>query len=143
MIKERPVNGVIKFLIGVAFGMLIVGCGEQRNESLPQLHVVTGTVKCDGAPLEKGEIIFEGKCDAELALAPPVAAIVNGTYEAAVGQGTKTVRISSPTEVGKPDVTGVRAIKETIAPAFNTQSTITVEISPGDGNQFDFDVKSR
>lgn len=141
--RVRTIDGGRAFLIGVTFGTLIVGCGEQRNESLPQLHTVKGSVRCDGDPLQKGEIIFEGMSDAQLALAPPVGSIVNGMYEVAASEGPKTVRISAPTEVGEPDVTGVRAIKETIAPAFNTNSTLTVEISPGDGNQFDFDVKSR
>ena len=141
--KVRTIDSGMAFLISVTFGTLIVGCGEQRNESLPQLHTVKGTVRCDGNPLQKGEIIFEGISDAQLALAPPVGSIVDGVYEVAVGEGPKTVRISSPTEVGEPDVTGVRAIRETIAPAFNTQSDLTVEISPGDGNRFDFDVKSR
>lgn len=73
-----------------------------RNEPLPKLYPVKGTVRCDGAPLANGRIVFEGADDAVLA----------------------------------------------IVPAFNTKSTIVVEVAPVDAdavdtNTFDFDVKSR
>jgi hypothetical protein len=122
---------------------LVAGCSKSRNESLPQLYPVRGRVQCDGVPLANGEISFGGADDAGLALAPAVASIIDGNYETVVAEGRKTVQISSPIEVGEADVTGVRATKETIAPDFNTKSTIVVEISPAEGNEFDFDVKSR
>lgn len=122
---------------------LVAGCSKSRNESLPQLYAVRGTVQCDGVPLANGEISFVGADDAELALAPAVASIIDGNYETVVAGGPKTVQISSQVEVGEPDVTGVRATKETVAPNFNTKSTIVVEISPADGNEFNFEVRSR
>jgi len=109
---------------------------------------VAGTVQCDGAPLAKGKIVFEGANDAVLMIAPAVGVIIDGRYEAAAYAGEKTVRIFSPVEVGEPDETGFRFAEEAIAPAFNTKSTIMVEVAPVeadavDTNTFDFDVKSR
>ena len=66
-----------------------------------------------------------------------------GQLRSSGGEWEKTVRIFAPVEGGEPDVTGVRAKKEMIAPNFNTKSTIVVEISPADGNEFNFEVKSR
>lgn len=133
----------IQCLVGVGIATLSGGCGTRSSEPIPQLYPVRGTVRVDGVALANGEIVFEGADDAELALAPATASVVAGSYEAAVGSGKKTVRIFAPVEVGEPDVTGVRAKKETIAPNFNTKSTIVVEISPADGNEFNFEVKSR
>ncbi len=139
---------VIGMLVGLAATVVPTGSTHQRNEQLPQLHPVEGTVRCDGAPLATGEIVFEGVNDAALAIAPARAQITDGSYKAAAYAGEKTVRIFSPVEVGKPDQTGEQDARETIAPAFNTESTIMVEVAPVEGdavdtNTFDFDVKSR
>ncbi len=144
MTTYETVRGcVVPCLVHVWLVVVATGCTAGRNEPLPQLHMVKGTVRLDGNPLAAGTICLDGENDARLALIPATAKVVNGSYEVRAASGKKTVRIFAPIEAGEPDSTGARPTKETIAPAFNTNSTTVVEVLPHDDNVFDFDVKSK
>jgi hypothetical protein len=116
--------------------LLLAGCGADAR-----LMRVWGLVKIGGQPLDAGTIEFdpsEGTRGARV-----IGTIHGGLFEinARVGPragGIYTVRITAPMtdSAGKTD--------ETIAAAYNTESTLRVNVSPDPVlNHFDFHVTKK
>lgn len=119
----------------VLLGMVAAcGCGLGG----PSLSEVSGTVKIDGAPLQKGDIIFEAQ-DGQGT--PQGTSIVDGKYTLRVAPGKKKVRISAsrPTKHVDP-VMGAAAQESMIPEEFNVQSKLTAEITGGKQEGVDFEV---
>ena len=104
----------------------LAGCGSGE---LPMADV-TGHVKYDGQPIEKGLIAFhpvDGKGPSE------GGEIVNGAYSVRVPPGTKRIEIRGSKLVGKRPATPENPVeedifKEFIPPAYHVQSTLTKEV---------------
>jgi hypothetical protein len=122
-----------------------VGCGGGDASR----QGIYGTVTVDGKPLEKGIITIK---PAEGTEGPVVGGpIEGGKYQIKAGEGPvigeHRVEISS-TKVGEQKVVvvpgeppGYTSI-ETIAPQYNTRSTLTVTIKEG-SNEQDFPLDSK
>ncbi len=104
---------------------------------------MTGKVLIDGKPLARGAILMEGEADAATGMVPAVADIENGMYTLQARAGRMRVRIMAPEEYGSADDTGERPTRETVAAAFNSASTLRVEVMADGNNRFDFEVESR
>jgi len=130
-------------LIAATILTTAVGCGPRPSLKLPPVYPVSGSVRIDGKPLARGRILMEGENDAAAGLAPVEVAIENGSYELLARAGKMRVRITAPEEFGDPDETGLRATRETVAAAFNSESALLAEVTSAGSNRFDFDVKSR
>lgn len=114
-----------------------LGCTAQRAE--PTRFPVSGTVTLDGKPLAKGLIYFktvsEGSLDA--------LDIVDGKFQGEAEAGERRVEITAlrPSPGGTP---GMDAGEENFIPAkFNTNSTLTANVSKEQANEFDFAVTSK
>lgn len=137
--------GFLPLIVSLAAG--IAGCADQG----PKRIAVTGTVKLDGKPVERGSISFIPPTGSEI---PSTSAEIKaGEYvlpaEAgpAIGKYRVEVRWSRPTgkkiPVGSPAPPGTMMdeVREAIPAKYNTQSTLEREISPGD-ETVDFDLES-
>jgi len=125
-------------LLSMAFVLGFVGCGPSRT-------TVSGEVTLDGQPLDNGSITFiplEGDT--------PSAgiAITAGEYHVELAPGKKRVEISATKVVGKrqvyegdPNSPVVEDVREIIPPVYNAQSTLAVDITPGN-NTHSFDLQS-
>lgn len=131
--------------IAVLFGILL-GCGGSDRGA------VEGTVTLDGKPIETGAVTFRPSGDTKGATAG--TEIKNGRYSisAAAGPmvGTNRVEISAwkstgrmvPAALGDPNAGMKPEVVEAVAPRFNVESELTVEIRPGK-NTYDFEVMGR
>ena len=132
----------------VAVGCFLVagGCGKAGNHAS-----ISGDVKLDGKPLDKGSILF--------APLPGTAGvvtggnIVDGHYELGGAKGPaigwNRVEIQAVRKTGKmvqnplgPKGQMVEMEAGAVAPRFNGSSTLKFEVKPGD-NKADFDVQSK
>jgi hypothetical protein len=123
--------------------VLVVAGGCSGRAAPSPRFPVTGKVLLDGTPLAQGAILMEGEADAATGLVPAVADIENGMYTLQARAGRMRVRIMSPEEYGTVDGTGERPNRETVAAAFNSASTLFVEVMADGTNRFDFEVRSR
>lgn len=95
---------------------------------------VSGTVRIDGKPAEKGVIVFAA---AEGESASHQGNIVAGSYEVTTTVGKKLVQISVPKIVGKrkeyngPDAPYVEITQESLPPRFNSASQLTLMVGSG------------
>jgi hypothetical protein len=131
--------------IAMAIGLLTAGgCGAEAGSR----RAVSGTVTFNGAPLDRGTITFTATSDSGGERGG--ALIDNGKYElpAAHGlePGTYRVEISSPEEstssaedyaAGNMPLTN----PDRIAAEFNTESSLTVEVTSSGPNEFNFAVR--
>ena len=113
----------------------LAGCGRPG----PTQFLVTGTVKWQGEPVEKGDIIFdpvERKTRAE------ATKIVGGNYSLRIGAGKMKVRIFASRELPGKVSKDMNApvLEHYIPPEFNRQTTLEAEVLPRDDNQFSFDL---
>jgi hypothetical protein len=124
-------------LFALAAGLL-AGCGDG-----PASATVSGEVKVDGVPVEKGTITFtpaDGKGQ------PVTADVVNGKYEVRTTAGKKTVMISAPVVVEKrkdstaPDAQWIESTKESLPDKYHSKSELTLDVQSG-SNTKDWDLK--
>ena len=130
------------WLLGIAV-LALAGCGSNQ---IP----IGGTVTLDGKPLTEGSISLE-PVDG---VGPTTGGkITNGKYElicsAAPLPGKKTVRISGAFKTGRripagpplPAGTMIDEIGVRVPDAYNTNSTLTCEISRDGPKEIDFNMK--
>lgn len=118
--------------------LTIVGCGDAPSDQ-PDLGTVTGKITMNGKPLSDVMVVFSpesgrssmGLTDAE---GNYELEYVGDTMGAKVGQHkisiTTAQNDSSEEESGGEE--GGTPAKETIPPAYNTQTTLTEEVKPGE-----------
>lgn len=121
------------------------GCGTDRRRT-----AISGTVKLDGTPIAEGSIQF---IPSDPAAGPTAGApIKNGAYSIAGEQGpvigSNKVEIRSNRKTGKkvPDAAQPgsmrEALEEAIPAAYNSKTTLVVDIKPG-VNIENFDLKTK
>lgn len=138
---------VVLSLLVVIF-VVASGCGGQKG---PPTIPVSGTVKLDGEPIAKGEIIFKDFAGKEKASAGPIK---DGKFSFPSTFGKKKVEISAQKEVksnkkhiggipGDPisDTNPSNEMVEMFPPKYNTQTELTVEVD-AQNTTFPFDLKS-
>lgn len=113
------------------------GCG---GRPAPVLAPVSGTVTVDGKPLAEGFMYFKTIATGILERVE----IRAGQFEGKAQIGNRRVEIiaNRPKRV-VIDGKEVEVPENYIDPAFNTESTLAVEVVPERQNQFTFAVKSR
>jgi hypothetical protein len=131
-------------MIGVILAVVLAGCNNGRTP-------IEGAVTFDGKAVEEGVISMEPS-DGQ---GPTTGGkIVDGRYEltgdAAPQPGKKTVRIFAARKTGRkipaqfaPPGTMTDQRKSYIPSIYNTQSTLTCEVSRDGAKQIDFALKSQ
>ncbi len=113
----------------------LAGCGRPG----PSQYLVTGTVKWQGEPVEKGDIIFD---PVERETRAEATKIVGGNYSLRIGAGKMKVRIFASRELPGKVSKDMNAplLEHYIPPEFNRQTTLEAEVLPRDDNQVSFDL---
>lgn len=117
---------------------LLGGCGESGPEK-PKLYPVSGTVTLDGQPLADGSIVLDPEDGKSIA---SQGGIKDGAFKFESPEGPKIVRISASKETGEKDEYGSLISVSLVAPEFNSQSGIKVNIAAGENKDLKFEVKS-
>ena len=143
-----PIRCVYRVSIGAFLPILLVcgGCGNH------QWRPVSGTATFDGKPIVRGSISFE-PADGKGSTAG--AGIEDGEYQVArVMPGKKIVRIVAVRKTGKrvqPPISGppgpsggatIDEVEQYIPTTYNTQSTLTREVTAVGPNQIDFHLST-
>jgi hypothetical protein len=127
---------------------LLSGCGG----GAAGLYGISGTVKVDGAPLEKGTISFEA---AEGQRTSSGAVISGGNFtipaDHGLPEGKFRVVVHAPTPgtgggkaaADAPPGEGPPPPKELIPPDWNESSTHTIEVKKGGPFTFSFDITTK
>ena len=129
-------------LLGLCAAGLLAGCS-----SGPASATVSGEVKVNGTPVEKGVISFS---PAEGTGKLVTGEIKNGRYEVQTTAGKKVVQISAPVVTGKrkdsdaPNAQWVEITEESLPDKYNSKSELTFDVQAG-GNTKDWalDVKKK
>jgi len=119
---------------------LLAGCGGSSKESPPV--AVSGTVNVDGKPLDDGTITLLG----DAGTPPDSIDVKDGKFEGKAKPGKKKVEIRQWKIGKKPDMPGadLEPTKENILPAkYNTNTTLTAEVTSGGIDPNTFDVKTK
>ncbi|MBN1911319.1 MAG: hypothetical protein JW818_16370 [Pirellulales bacterium] len=139
-----PARGLPCIVVAVVVAAICPGCSEGR-------YPVQGAVTFDGKPIDEGTITFE-PADGQ---GPTTGArIVAGKYEltgdSAAWPGKKTVRIIAVRKTGRKvrdefSASGamIDEVQRYIPDIYNTNSTLSCEVTPDGLNQIDFHLKSR
>lgn len=127
-------------MLSLALLAAFLGCGP----TAPKAAKVTGTVKFEGTPLAKGEIIFAPPTGG----APAMAEVANGKFEleAIVGKNRVEVRAmrqskAAPKNTGGPGSENAGRDENYIPDRYNDNTTLSAEVKSGEANKFDFDLK--
>ena len=113
---------------------LALGCGSGG----PPTYKVTGTVTCDGVPVEDGEILF---IPVEKELGPDAGRIRNGGYEMRAKAGKKRVEIRASRPLpGKRNPMGPVYV-DYIPEKYNARTTLGAEVRPDGPNRFDYQLE--
>lgn len=123
---------------------LVAGCAVLAGCGAPDR--ATGTVVFDGRPVETGVIVFQ---PLRRSAAAQGSLIEGGKYVVECGAGPHRVEIrgTRPMDESRvprtmPRLGGAPINEDSIPAAFNTESTLEVEVKAGGPNVFDFDLKS-
>jgi hypothetical protein len=131
---------------GLALMLLLAGCGREGAKK----GAVSGAVTLDGKPLDNGSILFVPAQGTHGTAAG--GAIENGRYQFDEAHGPaigwNLVEIRAPRKTGKmvqkpfaPPGQMIPEQAEVISSKYNSDTTLKVEIKPGD-NTADFKVAS-
>ena len=126
------------FLLFCALCLPLVGCGGAPTDQ-PDLGTVTGTVTMNGQPLTDVMVVFSpengrssmGVTDAE---GNYELEYVGDTKGAKIGQhkvSITTAQTDSASEESGGEESGA-PVKETIPPMYNSKTTLTEEVKPGE-----------
>ncbi len=131
----------LRALVGVlGFGaaVLLAGCGGAKG---PAAATVSGEVKLNGVPVEKGVISYT---PTDGTGAPATAEIKKGRYEIATTAGSKMVLISAPVagQRQKDQVSLDTPMIESIPEKYNAKSELTFDVVAG-SNSKDWDLDSK
>jgi hypothetical protein len=132
--------------VGLFLVLLCTGCGN-RHENRAS---ISGEMKLDGRPIEQGSIQFLPMQGVEGSITG--GDVVKGRYQlsgkAGPAVGWNRVEIHGLRKTGKtipkpfPQQGTVEELVEAVAPRYNSESTLKVEVKPGD-NTADFEVTSK
>lgn len=123
--------------IVISLPFALQGCGS--SDSGPAMVRVKGTVQFDGAPIPKGDIIFE-PADGNGPTAAGV--ILEGKFEFDSPVGTKKVMIFASRKSGKKGRDFGEDLMESYIPAeYNTESELQEKVDANSENQFQFDLQ--
>ena len=133
----------LRFVLLSLLAVILAGCGDSGRQSLQ------GTVTLDGQPLEAGYIRFRP----EPGSSSPTAGgeIAGGRFSIGRQGGTMAgrfrVEITASRPVGRTFVdieTGekVQDVEQYLPARYNSQTELEVEVAPGGGNTFQFDLHS-
>jgi hypothetical protein len=133
--------------VGLFFALFLgIGCGKSH----PNAATISGAVKLDGKPIERGSIQFLPMQGVEGSIAN--GEIVEGRYQlsgkAGPAIGWNRVEISGSRKTGRmvPEPYPKRGMREetveAVTPRFNSASTLKFEVKPGE-NTADFEVSSK
>ena len=143
---SESINGYSRPVLFALLGLLalgLAGCGDASRQPLQ------GSVTLDGRPLEAGYIRFRP----EPGSSSPTAggAVAAGTFAIDRNGGPMAgrfcVEITASRPVGRTTIdieTGERVqdLEQYLPPRYNSQSELEVEVTPGGGNTFQFDLQS-
>jgi hypothetical protein len=127
--------GLAVALAGLAL-VYLGGCGGPRAE---RSVTVSGTVNLDGQPLKEGEISFVP--DPNDGKPPGVAKVSDGKFSGPSRPGKKKVEIHSRQPTGKKLSTGEPVMEDKIPAKYNTNTTLTADVTESGPNEFTFDLK--
>lgn len=124
----------------VALCVCVTGCrGSDRITS-------SGTIRFDGRPVESGVVVFR---PFDRDAAPEGGAISGGRFTVTGRPGRRRVeirgtRVVAPDELPRtmPRFVDAPVHEDYIPAAYNTASTLEVEVKAGGPNVFDFDLAS-
>lgn len=129
-----------KRILALALAAAMIGCGP----AAPKVAKVSGTVKFDGAPLAKGEIIFAPATGG----APSMAAVNDGKFELEAMAGKNRVEVramrvskTAPKNTGGPGSENAGRDENYIPDRYNDNTTLSAEVKSNEPNKFDFDLK--
>jgi hypothetical protein len=127
----------------LAVPLLLSGCSSEPEG--PAMFTVTGTVNFDGAPVTDGRIQFR-KADGDTKAFS--GEIKDGSYSLETEAGKMTVEITASRPTGKFDNSNPddppQPIGEMYIPAkYNSETTLTAEVSPTADNKIPFDLVSK
>lgn len=118
---------------------VLQGCGT--SDSGPVMVPIKGTVKIDGTPVPKGDIIFE-PADGQ---GPAAAGVISeGQFEFEAPVGMKKVMIFASRKSGKKGRDFGEDLMESYIPTkYNTESELQENVDPDAENQFQFDLQTK
>lgn len=103
--------------------------------------LVQGTVTFDGAPIERGSVIFMAVDNKTTAGG---GTIEDGRYALRVLPGPKRVMISASRQVAGGDLHGEKFYLEGYVPrCYNEETTLRADVVPDGENRFDFALTSQ
>ena len=115
--------------------LVAAGCGREK----PGTYEVRGTVAWQGAPVERGDIIF-------LPIDPELRAegtkIKHGQFELRMQPGQRKVQIFASRDLpGQVDAVMHAPLSKPYIPAeYNISTTLEAQIEPHDNNRLKFDL---
>jgi hypothetical protein len=126
------------FSFGCVLGVLFLlgGC-----DSKPKVTKVSGTVELDGKPLDDGSISLFG----EGGTAPEKFDVKNGKFEGEARPGKKKVQIMAfrQGKVTKMDKEEFSTPENYLPARYNSESTITADVTDSGINPKEFKVESK
>jgi hypothetical protein len=126
----------VTFLVGLLGLSAWTGCGKSGPLSVP----VSGTVTLDGEPLTEGFLYFKTVETGALERFD----INAGEFKGNAQVGTRRVEIcANRPKVVIIDGAKVEVPDNIVHPSFNTESTLTAEVTPEGPNRFTFPVKKK
>ena len=132
----RPKSSFV--LLGMVVAGWLTGCAAEG----PAAATVSGEIKLNGVPLERGAITF---ASADGPGQPVTAEIKDGHYTATTTAGNKKVYFSAPVVVSRkkessaPNAPVVEITAEGLPERFNAKSEFTLDVQPGSNNK-DWDL---
>jgi len=127
----RPVSA---HLVLLAVVLTVAGCGPKP----PALYPVSGTVTLDGQPLSEGTVYFKTVETGTVDSAP----VKLGKFEGKAIEGKRRVEVAAYRMIPVPGQMGGEVPQSMIARRYNTESTLTAEVTAAGPNTYEFKVQS-
>jgi len=125
----------------LALGFISAGCGQSGRPAVTKFPV-SGTVTLDGKPMAAGKVIFKN----DLLSSVDHAVVTDGKMSGEAAPGRARVEISVIRQYKDSKVMAGQEVtleEETIAPEFNSKSTLAATVTEAGPNEFSFAAKSK
>ena len=126
-----------RWLLVLLLGLLFVanGCAKPA----PKVYPVSGSVTLDGRPLSEGTVYFKTIATGEIDALP----VKDGQFAGKAAAGNRRVEVVAYRSIPVAGQMGGEVQESLIARRFNSESTLTAEVTEKGPNEYEFKVESK
>jgi len=135
--SDRFTQILVRTTTGFLIALMASGCQKASVPNMPGMVQVRGEITVNGTPVPVGRVVYVPK--------QPSDAIPGGQFASAVTNGKYSLELppgAYRVEIHQYEESPIDQVSQLLPKKFNTESTLTADVTGTNSNQIDFSLQS-